>query len=281
MNVHADRHSGHEPWHAGPQLLRSYAAGRLDPVAQAAVETHVTRCAECQADARAVVGPPAGPDALWEGIATRIAAPRRSRVGALLRRLGISDADLVIVRAATSLAVPFATALAVAICFALTAGYLTVDRQNLLSLLLAPLVPTVLVAGAYDATDPMREISDTTSLTQVRVALLRTAVAVTAALPVLALMALVPEVGLSPAAWLVPSLCLAVVSLALLTWWDAVPTVATVSGAWALAVSVIGGTGSVDLVATGAVQSVFGVALVLAATVWGARLGLLRQGAPS
>jgi hypothetical protein len=113
------------------------------------------------------------------------------------------------------------------------------------------------------------------------VALLRTAVAVTAALPVLVLMAMVPEVGLSPAVWLLPSLCLTVVSLAMLTWWDAVPTVTAVAVAWVLAVSTVGGTGSVDLVATWAAQAVFGLLLLIAATVWGARLGLLRQGASS
>lgn len=45
-------------WHAGPELLRHYAAGRLDPVGQAAVETHVERCAECRGEATALVTPP-------------------------------------------------------------------------------------------------------------------------------------------------------------------------------------------------------------------------------
>ena len=52
----------------------------------------------------------------------------------------------------------------------------------------APLLPAMLVAAAYDASDPTRELLDATPFSKLRIALLRTALAVAAALPVVVLM---------------------------------------------------------------------------------------------
>ena len=69
--------AGTTPWHAEPELLRQYAAGRLDPVAQAAVETHVGRCAECRAGAATLVTsmPPAVLDTVWERVLVEVRTP--------------------------------------------------------------------------------------------------------------------------------------------------------------------------------------------------------------
>lgn len=270
-----------QPWHADTDLIGAYARGQLDAAAEASVETHVTRCPSCRAVATDVVPASAAtagglaPSSLWDAVATRIAAPRTGPVGRALRRLGMSEPDLVVLRASRSLTVPFALSLLVALCFAFLAGQLSAPQQRGWLLLVAPLVPALLVAAAYDLTDPLRGISDTTPLSQVRVALLRTIVAVAAALPVVALLARVPQVGLSPSAWLLPSLTLTVLTLVLLTRWSASVAVASVAGAWSLAVATMSGLTSTTVAGTWPVQLALLVLLALVTAAWLARLGLL------
>ena len=42
-------------WHLEQHTWDAYAAGRLDPVAEASVEAHVTGCAQCRDAAEAVL----------------------------------------------------------------------------------------------------------------------------------------------------------------------------------------------------------------------------------
>ena len=67
----------------------------------------------------------------------------------------------------------------------------------------APLLPAVRGAGAYDASDPMRELVASTPFAKLSIALLRTGLAVGAALPMMVLMsAVVPELSGQRRAWL-------------------------------------------------------------------------------
>jgi anti-sigma factor RsiW len=270
-----------QPWHADADLIGAYARGQLDAAAEASVETHVTRCPSCRAVAAEVVAATASTDSglptsvLWDAVATRIAAPRTGPVGRALQRLGVSEPDLVVLRSSRSLAVPFALSLLAALCFAFLAGQLSAAQQRGWLLLVAPLVPALLVAAAYDLTDPLRGISDSTPLSQVRVALLRTIVAVAAAVPVVALLARVPQVGLSPSAWLLPSLTLTVLTLVLLTRWPAPVAVGAVATAWTLAVAAMSGLASTTVAGAWPFQLALLVLLALVTAAWLARLGLL------
>ena len=95
------------------------------------------------------------------------------------------------------------------------------------------------MAGAYDTTDPFRELIDATPYSKLRVALLRTLVAVLGALPLVLVMGLVPEIDMSVAAWLLPALAVASVLLVLLTWLSAAASVAAVAVVWVLAVAAL------------------------------------------
>ena len=44
-------------WHVDAPVWEAYAAGRLDPVAELSVESHLTGCADCRAAARSQVAP--------------------------------------------------------------------------------------------------------------------------------------------------------------------------------------------------------------------------------
>ena len=262
-------------WHAGPDLLRQYAEGRLDPVAQAAVETHVERCASCRADTAAFVAP-ASLAPVWDRVLVEVRTPEPSRVSRLLRWLRVPEVDVVILRASGNLVVALAVAVAAALMFALVASQLSHDRQQLAWLMIAPLLPALLVAGAYDSTDPIRELADATPYGKLRVALLRTLVAILGAVPLVGLMGLVPEIDISVAAWLLPALAVASVLLVLLTRVSAAVSVAAVGAAWVLGVAALRAGDQIDQVTAPLGQSVSLLVAVASALVLARRWGLVR-----
>jgi len=242
-------------WHAGPDLLRQYAAGRLDPVAQAAVETHVERCSDCRAHAVAVAAPPEL-EAVWDRVLVDVRTPEPGLTVQLLRRLRVPEVDIVVLRASANLVVALAVAVAAAITFAIVAGQLSVQRQQVAWLAIAPLLPALLVAGAYDSADPLRELADPTPYNKLRVALLRTLVAVLGALPPVTLMTLVPNIGFSVVAWLLPALAVSSVLLVLMVRLPATWSVAAVATAWLAGVAVLRAGGDLGAVTAPLGQSV-------------------------
>lgn len=263
------------PWHAGPDLLRRYADGSLDDVGQAAVETHVSGCSACRLEAQALV-PADELEATWSLVLGRVSEPPVPWPFRVLRRLGVPEADLVVLRASANLVLALAMATAAAVGFAIVAAFLRTSYQELFYLAVAPLLPAVLVAGAYDSTDPLRELSEATPASKLRVALLRTGVAVLGALPLALLMGLVPNIETSVAAWLLPSLALTMVTLVLLTWWRATVAVGVVSVTWLVVVGALRAGGELALIGGPVGQALAAAVLVLAAGVLVARLGLLR-----
>jgi hypothetical protein len=264
-------------WHAGPDLLRQYAAGRLDPVAQAAVETHVERCDSCRAEATVLVGTLAGQpslDAVWERVLVEVRTPESGPLTRMLRRLRVPEVDVVVLRASGNLVLALAVAVAASLSFALAAAQLSHDRQQVAWLAIAPLLPALLVAGAYDSTDPVREVAEATPYSKLRVALLRTLVAVAGAVPLVVVMSLVPDIDLSVVAWLLPALAVTSVLLVLLTRLPAVVSVASVATVWLLGVAALGVEHQVDQVTAPLGQALSVVVAVACALVLVRRWGL-------
>lgn len=250
-------------WHVDEPVWRAYAAGRLDPVAEAAVENHVTSCPRCRDGARAVV-PDVGP--LWESVHARISAPRRSWPLRFLARLGIPDTDLVVVGGSRDLLLSWSVAVGAAVFCALFTGVAPVPVPGgppALFLILAPLVPVLAVVAAYDATDPLREITGTTPFSTLRLALLRTAAALTAAVPLTVATALaVPALHGYFAAWLLPGLVLTVATLILLTWLRAWIASAVVGAGWLVVASVTARAGGLDAATTAPGQALSALVLL-------------------
>jgi hypothetical protein len=262
-------------WHAGPGLLTQYAAGRLDPVAQAAVETHVERCPSCRADTAALVAP-VSLAPVWDRVLVEVRTPEPGRLTRLLRWLHVPEVDVVVLRASANLVVALAVAVAAALTFALVAAQLSHDRQQLAWLAIAPLLPALLVAGAYDSTDPIRELADTTPYSKLRVALLRTLVAILGAVPLVVVMGLIPEIDISVVAWLLPALAIACVLLVLLTRLSAAVSVAAVAAVWVLGVAALQAGDQVDQVTAPLGQTLSLLIAVTSALVLARRWGLLR-----
>jgi hypothetical protein len=262
-------------WHAGPDLLSEYAAGRLDPVAQAAVETHVERCESCRADTATLVAP-ASLAPVWDRVLVEVRTPEPGRVTRLLRWLHVPEVDVVVLRASGNLVVALAVAVAASLIFALVAAQLSHARQQLAWLTIAPLLPALLVAGAYDSTDPIRELADATPYSKLRVALLRTLVAVLGAVPLVVVMGLVPEIDISVAAWLLPALAIACVLLVLLTRLPAAVSVGAVAAVWVLCVAALGAGDQIDQVTAPLGQFLSLLVAVASALALARRWGLLR-----
>jgi hypothetical protein len=262
-------------WHAGPDLLSQYAAGRLDPVAQAAVETHVERCASCRADTASLVSP-AVLTPVWDRVLVEVRTPEPGRLTRLLRWLHVPEVDVVVLRASANLVVALAVAVTAALAFALGAAQLSHDRQQLAWLAIAPLLPALLVAGAYDSTDPIRELAGATPYSKLRVALLRSLVAVLGAVPLVLVMGLVPEIDVSVVAWLLPALAVASVLLVLLTRLSAAASVGAVAVVWVLAVAALGAGDQLDQVSAPLGQSLSLLVAIACALVLARRWGFVR-----
>ena len=118
---------------------------------------------------------------------------------------GLPDDDAVVVRASTALYLPWVISVCAALVCAVLAAVLPEPHGTSSFLVLAPLIPVLAVAAAYDTTDPLREVVGPTPLSKLRIALLRASVALAAAVPVtLGLGLLVPGFGGLAFAWLLP-----------------------------------------------------------------------------
>lgn len=227
-------------WHVDDALLDQYAKDRLGLAAAASVETHLTACERCRTTvARTVPGATAGD--LWERVRVEIAVPRESPVVRALRRLGLRDTDAVILRASRALHLPWALAVAGALGFAVAAATAGETRGRMLVLLVAPLLPALAVVAAYDSTDPVREVVETTPVPKLRLALLRTLVALLASMPPLLLVGLVVTGGgLDLLVWVLPALALTSLALVLLTWWSTRVTAGVLVVGWVTFCTAVG-----------------------------------------
>lgn len=256
------------PWHIDHDLLNRYADGRLDLGLQSSVETHLQSCGTCQGRAGALVGP-AGLTPVWEGIAAEIDAPRLPLGLRLLARIGLPDADAVVLHgSAHGLYRPWVASVGGAIGFAILAGTVADRLQLAAVLLVAPLVPVLAVLVAYDGTDPLRAVAAATPMSTLRVMLLRTVAAAGTAVPLtLAVTLVVPGLATFAAVWLLPAFLLTVLALTLLSWCSAQVTGAVVAGAWILFVAGLRSAGSLEASRAAPTQLVFLVVALLAAAL--------------
>lgn len=225
-------------WHVGPELWAAYVAGSLDFPAQSAVDTHVEGCAACRLAATSYADPQAL-DRAWSGVALEVARPPLPFPLEGLVRAGVPDRDATILGASTGLHRPWVAAIMAALVCAFLSSSLT-RYEDPIFLLLAPLIPVLAVAMAYDVTDPMRELEASTPFSKFRIALLRACAALAVAVPVTTAVGLVVP-GLQGLAfvWLMPGLCLTLTMLLLLTWWTAWVAAGALAVGWAFAVGLM------------------------------------------
>lgn len=253
--------------HITTDIWRAYAAGDLDVRTESIVEGHVLSCHSCRRDAAAIAG---DPEPVWRAVHERIDHPRRSLPMRLLARLGVPEADIVVIAAADDLRLPWAVAVSGAIFCSVAAALSGVNYLPVF-LALAPLVPVVAVSAAFDAMDPMRELANTAPCPRLRLTLLRTLSTLLVALPaVLVLGSMVPGLGKAMWLWLIPGVLLTSVTLILLTWLPARGAAAVSSTGWLLIVSFMAFFQVADLLGRLSTQGLFAVLTVLFVAALGA-----------
>jgi hypothetical protein len=227
-------------WHADGALLAAYHDQRLDAAARWSVEAHLTSCADCRVQARALVDP-ARLRRLRAALIDTVDAPHAGVVERLLVRLGVAEHTARLLAATPALRGSWLLAVAAALGFAVLAGWTNPGQDaNLAFLCVAPLLPLAGIAVAYGpGVDPTYEIGLAAPLPSFRLLLLRAAAVLgTATLLAAAASLALPELGPGAAGWLLPSLGLTASGLALATTVAPLRAIGITAGTWILAVVV-------------------------------------------
>jgi hypothetical protein len=174
-------------WHASDDMLRRYARGETGMALTASVESHLLRCGVCRGRLAPAVDAPL--EAAWTGVLDAIQAPPAPHLVRVLRRLGLRDADGVLLAAARAVSGAWTLATLAVVVFAALATFADAGRGLALYLLVAPLVPVVGVVAAFGATDPLVELASTTPYSKARLAALRTAAVLVTGVPLSILVA--------------------------------------------------------------------------------------------
>jgi hypothetical protein len=246
-------------WHVSEAAWQAYAAGTLDPAAEASVETHVIGCGRCQAAARGQVAPETTA-AIWASVRATVERPGLAWPLRALRRLGVPEDDLVVVGASGALALVAAVAVGAALAAALVTGFAGI-RSDLVFMALVPLVPVLAVVAEFDATDDLRELAVAAPFSKLRIALLRSGAALAIAVPVTAAIGyVVPHLDQLAFVWLLPSLGLTLGALVLQTWFDPWVSGGAVAAGW---VTVAAVARSADALSSAGVQVGYAVVSVV------------------
>jgi hypothetical protein len=224
--------------HVEPELLAAYAGGEVDGAHAYSIEAHVVDCADCQAAVGRLVAP-ARVQRVWGDIEDRLDAPHVGPVEAVLGRLGVPDHLARLLAATPSLSMSWLSAVALVLAFAVTGAH-EGEQGLLMFLCVAALLPLAGVAAAFGrGLDPTFEVALAAPFSNVRLLLLRTAAVLLTTVTLAGLAALaLPGVGWTAAAWLLPSLGLTVVSLALATYIAPLSAFATVATTWVAIVGI-------------------------------------------
>ena len=237
-------------WHAGENLLASYAAGTAGAVADWSVEAHLTGCASCRSALSAHVDP----ERLARNrsvLLVRAAIGDGGQVGRLLRRCGVPDHMLSLLAATPSLRASWLLSVlavvAVAAGEAAAAGYGWIPGGGPVTghpgpaalapfLLVAPLLVLAGVAAAFlPVFDPAWRLAAAAPFSGFTLLVVRAVCALVAALvPVTGLAFAVPGPGWLPVALLLPSLALSSFALALSTVMDPGAAAIVTAALWAL-----------------------------------------------
>jgi len=265
--------------HVEAELLAAYASGDVDGAHAYSVEAHVVGCADCQAAVGRLLAP-ARLERGWADIEYRLDAPRAGPVESVLARIGVPAHLARLLAATPSLSMSWLGAVALTLAIAVLAAHQG-ERGLLLFLCVAALLPLAGVAAAFGrGLDPTFEVAVAAPFSSVRLLLLRTAAVLPTTIALAAVAALtLPGVGWTAAAWLMPSLGLTVMSLALATYLAPVRAFGAVTAAW-LAIVVLSALDSGDRLAAfdGAAQIAFAVLAAGAAIVLALRQDQLDLG---
>jgi hypothetical protein len=181
-------------------------------------------------------------DANWRAIVAELDAPARSRIERVLLALRMPEPIARTLVATPALRRAWFVATGVALVFGLGAADTSKPGASLLMLLaLAPMVPVVGVTLAYGpGSDPAHEVTLATPMSGLRLVLLRSTAVVACSMGAAGVATLLlREKTLMSIAWLIPSLALPAVCLALSTYMAPRRAAVLIGVLWLVPLSVI------------------------------------------
>lgn len=221
-------------WHFDASTVAQYRDRSVDAAVAASVEAHLMECERC----RGLIAESVDDRLLsfvWDEIEDELDRAHLGLIERTLVALGWSDATARIVAATTRARWSYLFVVAFSVLVAVSSSTAPhSDERFIAFLLIAPLGPLVATACAFGRwVDPAHALLRTLATSTWRMVLIRTAAAV---VPAVALTALATpwliERGWMAAAWLLPSLALALIVLALSSWIDVELATLVVGSAW-------------------------------------------------
>ncbi len=201
-------------WHADAATLDAYDDGALDDVTAMSVEAHVVACADCRAHLATRFDVDRSEE-IWSGVIDAIDGPRALPGERLLARLGVPPHQARLLATVPAARLSGLVAVVSVLLFAtIVARGLVESRLPLL--VLAPLAPVLGVALAYGkGVDPLYELGLSSPTGGLRLLLTRSAVVLTFSASLSAFISVVVPGVRGGAVWLLPSLVLTLLTLAL------------------------------------------------------------------
>jgi len=264
-------------WHVADDDLRGYAGGSAAPPWLWSTETHLAACAACRARLARHVDPMVI-DKGWVRLDVEIYAPTPGPVEAVLIRLGVPASTARLLACTPGLRKSWLAAVAFTLAITAAAARLAQSMAVPIPLLaIAPLLPLIGVAISFGPrVDRSYELAVVAPFHTFRLLLLRcvAVLSTTTTLTAVASLAL-PGYGPVVLGWLVPSLALTLLSLALSPRLGPVAAAFVVGLAWAaLLVSTTRLATGDSVVFTAPGQVALATAAVMAALlVWKTRSG--------
>ena len=268
-------------WHADEVLLGQYLRGEAGAALGSSVEAHLLRCDTCRGRIRQLVDPAPLGD-VWARIEDTVQAPRPGLLHRLVRRLGVSDHDALLLAAAPSLRAGWLWGTAIALLFAAVAAGQGGSRGALFFLIVAPLVPVAGVAVSYGPDiDEAYEPTLAAPYSSSRLLMLRSLATLLTSVPLAALGGLLLPAdswsAWSAATWLLPAAAGVALTLAGSTWTTPTRAGTAVAVAWFVVVGAVSspeGTTAAALL-MGPALSLYAAVALAAAVVFHARSGRL------
>jgi hypothetical protein len=225
------------PWHCDEEVLAAFAAGTVDAVSGASVETHLMTCAECRSTVDRL-SPRELLDLAWEGVRERVEAPAPRLVERVLRRLGISAESARLLVSVPAMQGAWFAGLLSATLFAVVATTFDDAFGRMTFLVIAPLAPLAGVAASFGGdADPSHELVAVAPYSPVRLLMLRTAGVLGTSVPLTVLVGLtLPGPAWLGIAWLAPAAAAVSLTLAIGPWVGHTATAAVLAATWSAAV---------------------------------------------
>lgn len=226
-------------WHTDVGMLRGYQEGALGAAHEASVEAHLASCAECR-DHLATLADRIRLDRSWSVIVDQLNGPPTTLLERALVRLGIGEPRARLVALTPVLRSPSALAMVAALFGIAALNVVNGNEVNLyVFLVVAPLLPLAGVAAAFGSIgDPVRELAASTPTSAFELLLVRTLTIVGVTTLVTAGASAVMPYGWASAAWLLPSLGLTALVMALATWMPVQHAGVVVGGVWTVGATI-------------------------------------------